>query len=614
MSKIKKLILGLSVAVTMAIAFVVGFAGLNQPKATNNTPSAPDCELVTPGLKQDKPATYNHAPNTITVKKGGDTINYSYRPDVTAMANEKVVAYEYCFGSTDVDMAVDIKELDGTGVNVSYIYSDTKLDTTQLQTSYTDYEVQSVPTTSRWKYIYIVVSAESNIPTTFTQNVYWYYGKAGAIDLVTNLGTTIKMTMVKGVEIIRHMSNVPMGYYVYGLFLDKDYTIPAIFPMSLEVKTLYAELGTLPTDYFAWDSATSSYYVTKGSSPLPTNLIIPQIYNDGEHGLSSVTYIEDVATFSSGVFASQNTLKNVTFPSTITSIGSYAFSSCSELTSIDLSKCASLTSIGEWAFNRCSGLTSIDLSGCTSLTTISGVNTFGWCLSLTKIILPISLISINSSPFYTCCALAEVYNLSSSLTLTIGSSGNGHVAEYAKVVHTSLSEPTRIKTIGNVQYYDDGTNLIALAPTSRDITSVTLDSKTTVINSHAFYDCNSLTSINLSGLTSLSRIEDRVFWDCSGLTSITLPGSLTSIGSYVFGYCDKLNSIVIPVSVTKIGSVAFKYSALTSITFEDTSTWFCGTQAQQNSMSGGTQIDVSIPSINASYFQSTYYDKYWYKI
>ena len=37
MSKIKKLVLGISVALTMAIAFVVGIAGLNHNKPLKNS-------------------------------------------------------------------------------------------------------------------------------------------------------------------------------------------------------------------------------------------------------------------------------------------------------------------------------------------------------------------------------------------------------------------------------------------------------------------------------------------------------------------------------------------------------------------------------------------------
>ena len=50
-------------------------------------------------------------------------------------------------------------------------------------------------------------------------------------------------------------------------------------------------------------------------------------------------------------------LTNITLPSSLTSIGSYAFSSCSGLTSVTLS--SSLTSIGNYAFQDCSKLSNV---------------------------------------------------------------------------------------------------------------------------------------------------------------------------------------------------------------------------------------------------------------
>ena len=64
----------------------------------------------------------------------------------------------------------------------------------------------------------------------------------------------------------------------------------------------------------------------------------------------------------------------------ITLIGSYAFSSCSALTSIDL---PAATSIGSYAFFGCSKLTSIDLPAVTSVFD----SAFFGCSALTSVIL-----------------------------------------------------------------------------------------------------------------------------------------------------------------------------------------------------------------------------------
>lgn len=51
--------------------------------------------------------------------------------------------------------------------------------------------------------------------------------------------------------------------------------------------------------------------------------------------------------------------RNMTVPTYVTSIGDYAFSGCSSLTSVTIGN--SVTSIGSWAFDECSDLTSVTI-------------------------------------------------------------------------------------------------------------------------------------------------------------------------------------------------------------------------------------------------------------
>ena len=69
----------------------------------------------------------------------------------------------------------------------------------------------------------------------------------------------------------------------------------------------------------------------------------------------------------------------MTIPSSVTSIGQYAFSSCSGLTSVTIPE--GVTSIGSYVFEGCIGLTSVTIPD--SVTSI-GERTFYGCTSLTS--------------------------------------------------------------------------------------------------------------------------------------------------------------------------------------------------------------------------------------
>ena len=85
-------------------------------------------------------------------------------------------------------------------------------------------------------------------------------------------------------------------------------------------------------------------------------------------------------------------------------IGSYAFYSCSGLTSLTLP--AGITSIGWYAFRGCSGLTSLTLP--TGITSI-GYCTFWGCSGLTSLNLPAGITEIGSYAFYGCSGLTSIY-------------------------------------------------------------------------------------------------------------------------------------------------------------------------------------------------------------
>ena len=205
----------------------------------------------------------------------------------------------------------------------------------------------------------------------------------------------------------------------------------------------------------------------------------------------------------------------------ITSIGKYAFSGCSGLTSINIPN--SVTSIGEWAFSRCSGLTSITIPN--SVTSI-GYGAFSDCSGLTSISIPVSCeASIGTGALAGCTGL------------------------------TSITIPNSITSIGES----------AFSGCSR-LTSIAIPNSVTSIDSAAFSGCSGLISIIIPN--SVTSIGYAAFAGCFGLTSINIPNSVTSIGWSAFSGCSGLDSVSVhwqtplQVDTSVFGGVALNYVRL----------------------------------------------------
>ena len=138
--------------------------------------------------------------------------------------------------------------------------------------------------------------------------------------------------------------------------------------------------------------------------------------------LSSINVVSDNSIYSSedGVLYDKNKRKLIcvpagkngkfVIPSSVTSIGNYAFMYCRGLTSIEIP--SSVTSIENEAFWNCHSLTSIEIPS--SVTSIEN-DVFWNCCGLTRIRIPSSVISIGNYAFSDCGALTSI-KIPSSVT------------------------------------------------------------------------------------------------------------------------------------------------------------------------------------------------------
>ena len=308
--------------------------------------------------------------------------------------------------------------------------------------------------------------------------------------------------------------------------------------------------------------------------------------------LTSIVIPNSVTSIGRHAFYSCSGLTSIVIPNSVTSIEWYAFYSCRGLTSIELGN--SVTSIGMDAFSNCSRLTSIVIPN--SVTSI-GNNAFGGCSDLTSIVIPNSVTSIGDGAFYSCSGLTSIsvesgntiYDSRDNCNAIIETSSNTLIAGCKNTII-----PNSVTSIGGYAFYS-----------CSGLTSIVIPNSVTSIEWYAFYDCYRLTSIVIPN--SVTSIDILAFSGCSRLTSIVIPNSVTSIGGYAFYSCRGLTSIELGNSVTSIDNYAFSScSGLTNI--------YCYSQTPPTCFDGtfdtySATLHVPASSL-AAYFTASYWSNF----
>ena len=270
-----------------------------------------------------------------------------------------------------------------------------------------------------------------------------------------------------------------------------------------------------------------------------TEIVIPSVY-DGH----SVTAIGARAFYRSAV-------TGVTLPSSIVSIGEFAFSSCNSLSAVTIPE--NVTSIGTGAFEGCRSLTAISVNrdntvydsreDCQAIVETATDTLVAGCQNT---VIPDSVTAIGSYAFRNCTGLT-------ALTVPENVSEIGDYAFSGCTGLTELVLPDGVTSVNYRTFYE-----------CTALQNIVIPDSVTAIGEDAFYGCTALAEVAIPH--SVGSIGDYAFYR-AGLTAVDFQNGLVSIGERAFYGCAGLLGVAIPDTVTSIGSAAFSdCTALTAIT------------------------------------------------
>ena len=310
---------------------------------------------------------------------------------------------------------------------------------------------------------------------------------------------------------------------------------------------------------------------------------------------ADVTIPDGVTGIGDWAFDDCTSLVSIVITDTVTKISDVAFMGCQKLTEIIVSENNSnYSSIDGVLFNkdktklvlypRAKPETSYDIpnsvttiwnrafngSELTSVTIPDSVKSieyksFNDCASLTSIMIPYSVISMNlDGAFPGCQSLNEII-VDTNNPVFFSIDGVLFTKDKISLIRYPAGNPATSYNVpdGVTRIYDWAFGA------STALESIVIPDSVTWISYGAFENCTSLKSIVIPD--SVTMIDGNVFNGCVSLTSVMLPESIKIIVG--FEGCTLLASIVIPNSATTIAEFAFlNCTSLTSIVIPDSVT------------------------------------------
>ena len=381
-----------------------------------------------------------------------------------------------------------------------------------------------------WAGIYYNITGNNTVEVTYSdRNNNTYSGSVSIPETVTNNGTEYSVTKIgefafKGSAV----TSVSMPECITSIGAVAFYGCK-----NFESVALPESLTTLGNVAFSFCSSLKAIKIPSGVTAIPERCF------EGCSSLESVTIPEGVTTIEAAAFWSCN-LKELTLPSTITSIGNGAFCNNGNLQSI-ICNAATPPTLGDDAFY---GSTIQDVK--VPLASIVAYRkAYGWK---------------DFSNYYGGEMIAD------GITYHIDENGATITAADSSLTETNI--PSSVEFEGN-QYSVIKINDNVFADNT-NLTAVTLPEGLVEIGAYAFRKCKNLESVALP--ESLTTLGSEAFRSCKSLKAVKIPSGVTVIPSSCFSECSSLESVTIPEGVTTIEAAAFRSCNLNALTLPESLT------------------------------------------
>ena len=201
----------------------------------------------------------------------------------------------------------------------------------------------------------------------------------------------------------------------------------------------------------------------------------------------------------------KSSINKVVIGNNVTSIGDNAFSYCTALKDVDLSKASSLEVIGDHAFTYCTALKDVNLSEATSLSTIKA--SFYLCTGLESVVLNEGLQTIGGSAFNSCKNLKKIH-IPSTVTAIGGWCFEGCIG----LEEVTFADNSKLTTIAGATFiYCSSLKKITIP---KSVKEIQMDQD----NNGAFRLCEGLESVIFEPGSQLTTVAQRAFGGCNKMT------------------------------------------------------------------------------------------------